>query len=90
MWLEGGAAFVGSSFGGTFCLLVEVFLHAEAFFAFGALDPLAGAIGEDAEAVAVVPERGLQDVEEAVPTAAILDWDHQLDAFVEVTRHPVG
>ena len=81
---------MGAGAGGAFGLLLEVFLHAEAFLAFMALDPVGCAVGEDIKPIGVIFEGGVENALQALPAGLVLDRDHEFDPFVEVARHPVG
>ena len=87
---EGHGAFVLAGFGGAAGLLVEGFLGAEGLFAFGGNDRGGAAVAEDAPGIAVVVEIGFENFNEAAFDRFFLDGDHQLDAFFEISRHPVG
>lgn len=78
---EGHGAFVFASFGCFFCLLVEMFLSAEAFAAGGFGDAGGAAVGEDARGLGLVVEVGFEDADEAAFEGGFGDGDHQLDAF---------
>ena len=90
MGFEGHGAFVLAGLGGFFCLLVEMFLSAEAFTARGFGDAGGAAVGEDARGLGLVVEVGFEDADESAFEGGLGDGDHQLDAFFEVAGHPIG
>ena len=81
---------MGAGAGGAFGLLLEVFLHAEAFLAFMALDSARCAVGEDFKPIGVIFECGIENALQTLPAGLVLYRDHELDPLVEVARHPVG
>ena len=79
-----------AGFGGAAGLLVELLLGTEGLFAFCGNYRSRGAVALDAPSIAVVLEIRFQDTNEATLDRFLLDGDHQLDAFFEISRHPVG